>query len=292
MNAFRCAHLATASLLLLGCADKPEPIDADLARDIALASEAQQQSLLVPEDTALSREPVRRPLTETTTKTPTRTASAPARRPAPAPPVAREPQPRVEQPRPVEREPEPAPAPAPAAARMRGFLAGTSFGLTTKGQVCTNGSRVGDKIVATLDAPISGENGASLPAGTSVVLEVTSITPGDTPESATIMFRLRSIIIEGEARSVDADVSVVSELSRTQVARDEGSDRKKVIGGAIAGAIIGQVMGKDTKSTVIGAAAGAGAGAAAAAASRKYDACLPAGSQVRVTTTQPLHVAA
>ena len=47
-------------------------------------------------------------------------------------------------------------------------------------------------------------------------------------------------------------------------------------------------MGKDTKSTVIGAAAGAAAGTAAAAASRKYDACLPAGGSLRVTTSQPI----
>jgi hypothetical protein len=47
-------------------------------------------------------------------------------------------------------------------------------------------------------------------------------------------------------------------------------------------------MGRDTKSTVIGAAAGAAAGTAAAMASRKYDACLPAGGQVRVTTSQPI----
>jgi hypothetical protein len=43
---------------------------------------------------------------------------------------------------------------------------------------------------------------------------------------------------------------------------------------------------------VIGAAAGGAAGAVAAAASKKYDACLPAGGNVRVTTSQPITLGA
>jgi uncharacterized protein YcfJ len=87
---------------------------------------------------------------------------------------------------------------------------------------------------------------------------------------------------------MEGDVAVLSGLERRAVPRDKNADRKKVVGGAIAGAILGQIMGKDTKSTVIGAAAGAAAGTAAAAASRKYDACLPAGGSLRVTTSQPI----
>lgn len=292
MTALHRTVVAAASIALLGCADQPQTLDADLARDIALAAEV-QQSLLVPQDTALSAEPEKRGVTSPRTEvmTPTKTASAPARRAAPTP-TASPPAPRIEQPvRTMEPEPEAAPPPAPAPSRARGILAGTSFGLTTRGQVCTNANRPGDKIVATTTEAVRGENGAYIPAGASVVLEVTAVTPGDTPESAQIAFRVRSIIIEDEARSVDASVAVVSDLQRTEVPREGGSDKKKVIGGAIAGALIGQVIGKDTKSTVIGAAAGAAAGTAAAAASKKYDACLPAGSEVRVTTNEPMTLA-
>ena len=145
----------------------------------------------------------------------------------------------------------------------------------------------GDKIVATLDHAVIGENGAYLPAGTSVVLEVASVTPGDRPEAAQISLRVRSIVINDEAVSVPSTVAIQSDLER-RARPDGGSEKKKVIGGAIAGAIIGQVIGRDTRGTVIGAAAGTAAGAAAAAASRKYDACLPAGSQARVTTSQQI----
>ncbi|MEX2180304.1 MAG: hypothetical protein WD801_16435 [Gemmatimonadaceae bacterium] len=281
MQLLRRAFAPAAAIMLAACADKPAPIDAELARDIELAS-AVQQSHLLPQDTALSAEPEKRPAANPSPAAPRRETPI-VRPPTPAPRV--QPPPTVE----PERAPEPTPAPAPS---MRGILAGTSFALATKGQICTNTGRPGDKIVATLTSAVTGEGGAYIPEGASVVLEVASVTPGDTPADASITLRVRSIVINGESRNMDGSVALVSDLARTQVARDGGSDRKKVIGGAIAGAIIGQIAGRDTKSTVIGAAAGAAAGAGAAALSRKYDACLPAGSTVRVTTTQPLALTA
>jgi hypothetical protein len=258
------------------CSDrnKPASADSDLAHDLALVN----QTPAVPQfnDTALVAVPktqpsARRPARNTKTA-PTRrttTASAPTR----VQPTRVEPTPTVE-----ER------APAP---RTRGFGAGTTLALITKSAVCTT-NLPGDPITATLTAPVKGENGAYLPEGTTVVLVVASVTPGDTPESAQISLRVRSILLNDEPVSMEGDVAVLSGLERRQVPRDKNADRKKVVGGAIAGAILGQILGKDTKSTVIGAAAGAAAGTAAAAASRKYDACLPAGGSLRVTTSQPI----
>lgn len=178
-------------------------------------------------------------------------------------------------------------SPAPAPARERGIAAGTSFGLATNSPVCTT-NLPGDKLTARLTSTVRGENGAVLPAGTTVVLEVASVTPGDRPEDAQITLRVRSILLNDEPVGVDGDVAVESGLERHQVPGDKNSDRRKVVGGAIAGAILGQILGKDTRSTVIGAAAGGAAGAVAAAASRKYEACLPAGASVRVTTSRPI----
>ena len=189
--------------------------------------------------------------------------------------------------RPVEA---PTPEPAPVS-RFKGFGTGTSFALQTRSPVCTT-NLPGDKIVATLTEPVTGENGAYLPAGTTVVLEVASVTPGETPESAQISLRVRSIDINDQPTPVDADVTIASAMERREVPRNSNADRKKVVGGAIAGAVIGQIMGRDTKSTVIGAAVGGAAGAAAAAASKKYDACLPAGGSVRATTTRQIALSA
>ena len=268
-----------ATLALAAACDRQTQSAADsaaLAADLALVAQSQP---VYPQfqDTALN------------TRTETKAPATPARV-NPEGLRARNPAPR---PRPVEavRTVETPSAPAPAPGRAPGFAAGTSFSAITSSPICTT-NLPGDKIVATLDAPVEGQNGASIPAGTTVVLEVASVTPGDNPESAQISLRVRSIMINDEPVPVDANVTLASGLERREVPRDRNADRRKVVTGAIAGAVLGQIMGRDTKSTVIGAAAGTAAGAAAAAASRKFDACLPAGGVVRATTTRQITLSA
>jgi len=270
--------LAVAATAACGRDSMPAADSAALAHDLDLAVQAPVYPQF--QDTAFAAPEPRR--SEKTT-TPRTRPSAPARRTTPV--VTPQPRP-VE---PVERIAEqPAPPPAP---RFRGFNAGTSFAVSTKSPLCTT-NLPGDKIVGTTTEEVRGENGAVIPAGTAVVLEVSSVTPGDTPQAAQISLRVRSIDINEQPVSTEADVRIVSELERRELPRDKGSDRRKVVGGAVAGAVIGQIMGRDTRSTVIGAAAGAAAGTAAAMAGRKYDACLPAGSTVRITTSQQIAVGA
>ncbi|HJQ19872.1 MAG TPA: hypothetical protein VJ867_05935 [Gemmatimonadaceae bacterium] len=274
--------LVLALLAAVACSDrKPAAADSDLTRDLALAN----QPIATPQfqDTALGAAPEPRHAAPTPKRTPTTRRVATTRQPRPTPTPTR-----VEPSRPT---PQPDEAPAPQPSRARGILAGTSFGLVTKTAVCTT-NLPGDKFTATLTSDVHGENGAVIPAGTTVVLEVASVTPGDKPENAQLSLRLRAIVLNDEPLNVDGSVDVVSGLQRHEVPRDRNADRKKVIGGAIAGAVLGQIMGKDTRSTVIGAAAGGAAGAVAAAASKKYDACLPAGGNVRVTTSQPITLGA
>lgn len=252
---------------------------AELARDLALAN----QTVAYPQfkDSAIAPEPEPKPASQPVRRAPQRTA-----------PARQQQRVVVERPRPTETVEAPVEQPAPPPApRFRGINAGTSFGVATKSQVCTT-NLPGDKIVGTTTEAVRGENGAVIPAGTTVVLEVASVTPGDSPQAAQISLRVRSIDINEQAVNAEADVAIVSELERRELPRDKGSDRRKVIGGAVAGAVLGQIMGRDTKSTVIGAAAGAAAGTAAAMAGRKYDACLPAGSTVRITTSQQIAVGA
>jgi hypothetical protein len=272
-------------LVAAACSGRDAKSAADsaaLARDLELATQAPAYPVF--RDSAIAAAPEPKPAAPPPTRRPRATAPATKTTPVSVP------RPRPSAPvQPVERAEAPAPAPEAPASRFRGFNAGTSFAVATKAAVCTT-NLPGDKIVATLNEPVVGENGAMLPAGTTVVLEVASVTPGDTPQAAQISLRVRSIEINSEPVTAEAGVAILSELERREVPRDKGSDKKKVVGGAVAGAIIGQIMGKDTRSTVIGAAAGAAAGTAAAMAGRKYDACLPAGSSVRVTTSQQIVV--
>ena len=70
--------------------------------------------------------------------------------------------------------PAPAPATVPAAtpAPARGEIgSGATFALTNGTKVCTS-NQPGDKIVATLNESVTGSNGAVIPSGSTVVLDV------------------------------------------------------------------------------------------------------------------------
>ena len=153
---------------------------------------------------------------------------------------------------------------------------------SSNARVCTRSNLPGDRITATVNEPVRGTNGAEIPAGAKVVLEVTSINAGDPPAEGHVTFRVTSVAVGDESYPASGSATASGSLERAQAARNASADRKKVIGGAIAGAILGQMMGKDTRSTVIGAAAGAAAGTAAAKMGASGESCLAAGVPVRI----------
>ncbi len=285
------ASLLSIIVLSVACRDKQPAArsDSDLSRDLALAGAPSVQQPTTFQDTAIAPNP-------------TRASSAKSEQPAPKRSTASErPQPHVERPRPTTpapapqpvQAPAPAPIPAPApqqqAAPAQGQIgAGTSMALTTSNKVCTDTNLPGDKIVATVNSDVTGSNGAVIPAGSSVVLEVAAVNSGNSGENAQITFRVRSILVKDKTFTPPGDVTVNTPLERTKEAGDPNGDKKKVIGGAIAGAILGQILGHNTKGTVIGAATGAAAGAAAAHMSQKWEGCLPAGASLKLTLNGPV----
>jgi len=186
----------------------------------------------------------------------------------------------------------PAPVPAPIAgpaASPAEIGAGANFGLTSGTKVCSSTNLPGDKLVATLNDAVTGTNGAVIPAGSTVVLEVASVTSGENADAAQVVFRVRSVVVNDKTYTVDGSIAPVAALEKSKVSDPNATSGKtKVIGGAIAGAILGQMIGHNTKGTVIGAAAGAAAGAAVSKAGEKWQACLPAGSPLRLTLNAPL----
>ena len=281
------ALLLCALPLMMACSsERTGTADSSLLRDLQLVSQLANQPTF--QDTALSDTPARQEV---------RASKRPAANPGPARSIAR---PRSSPPVQIARAPEPepqpertipaaaAPAPAPAAAPSREIAAGTGISMTAGGRVCTLTGRPGDKIVATVDAPITGTNGATIPAGSKVVLEVASVAPGDPPEQGRLIFRVRALYVGDSLYQAEGDVTPTSPLEKVKVAGNPNADRKKVIGGAIAGAILGQVLGRDTKSTVIGAATGAAAGTMAAKAGERYEGCLNPGSSLTLTLAQSM----
>lgn len=210
----------------------------------------------------------------------------------PAAPAAAPSRPKSNPPRqqPPAATPAPTPAPVSAPAPRSGVIAsGTSLALTSGSKVCTNTNKIGDRFNASLSESVTGSNGVSLPAGSTVSIEVTELKRSVDAKTNIVMgFRVISITADGRTYTPEAEV-VTASIDRVR-SQDRGDDAKKVVGGAAAGAIIGQVLGRDRKGTLIGAAVGAAAGAAAASSTSDYEGCVNAGSAIAVRLTGPLTI--
>jgi hypothetical protein len=287
----RAALAVAAALLAAGCARDDRAAaggDSLLSRDLTLAGAATPPDYSALGDTAAN--------TPAPATAPDRTpASAPVPTPTPAPTRTPRPTPQpVEAPAPMQAAaPAPATAPAtapdstPAAAASgmrRAIAAGTALSATTRADICSQANGPGDRLVATLSADVTGPDGARLPAGTPVLLEMA--TP---PAGADFAFRPIAVQVDGVLLPVEGAVAADGVASERRVA--QGNDKAKVIGGAIAGAVIGKVLGGGTRGAVIGAAGGAAAGTIAANRSATSERCLAAGAVVTVTLSAPLVLA-
>jgi hypothetical protein len=280
----KAGALALAFVFAAGCRDKTNgnaTVDAELARDLQLAGQTTTAPIF--QDTALNVAPAtsRQAERPAPRPTPTRTARSQTPRAQTPTPVAQAPRPQVE-------VPIPAPLPAPSAAPSSMIAAGTGIAMTANSRVCTQSNRPGDKIVATVTSAVTGSNGAVIPAGSKVVLEIVSVNPGQGPETSEIVFRVRALYVGEASYTVAGTVSSPPGLEKVKIAGEPGADKKKVVTGAIAGAVLGQILGRSTKSTVIGAATGAAAGAVMAKAGEHYEGCMAEGSALRLTLAEPL----
>lgn len=232
------------------------------------------------------------------TVVPADTATQPQLKDVPAsPPAAAPSRPRTTPPRtnPPVSQPAPAPttsAPPAAPAPATGTIAsGTALALTSGSKICTNTNKIGDRFNATLSESVSGTNGVTLPAGSTVSIEITELKRSEDSKSNIVMgFRVVSITANGRTYTPDAEV-VSAAIDRVR-SQDRGDDAKKVATGAAVGAVVGQVLGRNTKGTLIGAAVGAAAGAAAASSTSDYEGCVNQGASIAVRLTGPLTIAA
>lgn len=289
-------HLGTAAvlsavLMIAACdrgsgggADSPLATDSALNRDLLLAGSdtgAQPQLRDVPAETAsnvtpATSAPARRPTT-------TRPTVRPATRPTTSTPSAPV---RTSSGNTVTRG-----SSGGGGGAVGTIAAGTTLNLASNSQVCTNTHKAGDRFTASLTSPVSGSNGAVIPAGASVSLEVTRVKRSENANDPIVMeFRVISVSFSGRTYPLDASVAS-ADVDRVRN-QPKSKDVQKVVGGAVAGAVIGQILGKNTKSTVIGAAAGGAAGAAAAAATANYEGCVQNGGAIRITLQDAVQVRA
>ena len=292
----RAAPAAATLALFVACRDRPatadsarSSADASLAHDLAMA-QRQVDAPLVFNDAPLGESPAGGARPSTVTVPPPAPRAAP--RPAPRPEVRR-----ASPPAPVvgsRRDPAVAAgaagaAPATASGTGAGVIgAGTRVGMTTNGRVCAASALAGDKYTATVTSATAGSNGATIPAGSTVVIEVASVDRADPIAASRIAFRVRAIDVDGVSRSADGEVATLGSLEA--VTTSVGNERTRVVGGAVVGAVLGRILGRSTRATVIGAATGAAAGTVAARRGESKDACLPDGSALQLTLSRDLVV--
>jgi hypothetical protein len=271
----------SASVVVAACSGEPKKgpdsalgTDTTLNRDLSMAGRdttVQPQLNDVPANQPAGKAPTStRPATRTATGT--RSTTPPRTPPPPAPRTT---------PSGNTVTTTPAGGTATGGGAVGTIEAGTTLNLASNSRICTNTNAVGDKVTASLSEPVTGSNGAVIPAGATVTLTVTRLKRSENANDPIVMeFAVNSVSYGGHTYALDAAVQTASVDRIKDQPKDK--DVQKVVGGAVAGAIAGRILGKDTKSTVIGAAAGAAAGAGAAAATANYQGCIASGGRIVV----------
>jgi len=168
---------------------------------------------------------------------------------------------------------------------------GSEIGLYAGQRICTNTNSVGDRFTASVAEAVQGSNGVSIPAGATVVLEITALKRSTNPnDNIELEMVPLSVGFNGKTYPVSSSVTYAQVDKVREGSR--GDDVRKVATGAAIGAIAGQIFGHRTKSTVIGAATGAAAGAIAATVTTKVDGCIPSGGRITLRLNQAVTVSA
>ena len=169
------------------------------------------------------------------------------------------------------------------------IASGSALTLHSNARVCTNTYQVGQTFTASVVNAVTGSNGATIPAGATLSLEVTQLKRSENANDRIVMeFAVRSLSFGGRSYPVSGSVSD-AQVDRVRN-QPQANDVQKVAIGAAVGAIAGRILGKSTKATVIGGAAGAAAGAGVAAGTAAYEGCVPEGGNLTVTLNSPLQV--
>ena len=178
---------------------------------------------------------------------------------------------------------------AGSAAKVGTIPAGAELALASGSKICTNTNHVGERFSASVVNPVSGSNGAVIPAGATATVEVTELKRSENANDNVVMgFRVVSVTYGGHTYPVSATTSY-AQVNKVKN-QPKSKDVQKVVGGAAIGAIAGQILGRSTKGTIIGAAAGGAAGAAAAAATANYEGCVNSGGRITATLNSSTQV--
>ena len=201
-------------------------------------------------------------------------------------------------PAPVAPEPPRAPQPGdtakaatePAAKRVEfrevTLPSGTTLSVTLGTSLASDTSKVEDPVRATLKTPVSVDGVRALPAGTTVLGNVTSAERSAKVKGlASIGVRFHTLDLPGDGGRHEIRTSTITREAQPT----KKKDATKIGIGAGAGAVIGGIVGGGGGAAK-GAAIGGGAGTAAVLATRGDEVHLAAGTPLSVKLTAPLTI--
>ena len=297
-------HIAPiAAALLLGGCDRSSPrvstADSLLSRDLTLAAarSSATPSPLLGDTASATNRPVALPKPSapqiapppTATVTARTTAPSPAAAPPASPPIIPTGTLAIGTPVPYGVNYDAAAGKAVAASTGSSGASGTRelpFGTVitgrTNGQICARANRPGDRLVITTTSDSFGPDGARLPAGSQIVVEMTA------PEAGSeFAFRAKSVQVDSSLLPIYGTVRVDSPTQTSRTVEKEGTEKKSTLGTAMKGAILGGLLG-GRKGAIIGAAGAVAAGAVVDRRNSVSEHCLPSGVSLSVILSAPL----
>ncbi len=180
----------------------------------------------------------------------------------------------------------------PSSPSTRSLASGATIDATTRSTITSRSTKPGETVITTVDADVTDASGrVVIPAGSTVELTVTSITPARNRSQAdgTLTLAVTGVTVRGRQYPIAAEVtSVAHDLKGRGVTAGEV---EKVAAGTAIGAVAGRVIGGNTKGAIIGGAVGAAGGTVVAIQTASRDVVVSAGTPVLITLTSPLEVA-
>ena len=174
-------------------------------------------------------------------------------------------------------------APAPAFREVT-IPSGTVLAVELQNAVSSDGSKVEDRVRASLRRAVTVEGKEALPAGTAVTGHVTGAERAARVKGrAFVSFRFTSIDPPGDA----AQLAIRSEVITRLAPATKKQDAAKIGGGAVGGAIIGGILGGGDGAAK-GAAIGGAAGTGVVLSTRGKEVRLGPGADLTVRLTAPV----
>jgi hypothetical protein len=169
----------------------------------------------------------------------------------------------------------------------RSLPSGTTLDITLDQEIGTKSSKVGDIFSATVTNAVMAQNGATaVPAGSKVYGKITGLDNSDrVGDPAAIRVDFEKIVVNGTTHPLYAKVTATNLETRGGDTRNE--TLKKAGIGAAAGAVLGAVLsGGDLDKILLGGVVGAAAGTVISLGMGDVEGVLPAGTVMKLSTTQ------